>query len=380
MQSINFPRRQSVPNVPSSTSIQVIKLSRHLQHQSLQIQDTRGSIIINNQSNNSIRNKIPSIVNRNKNTISTRILDSNKVNLFYQPISFQQNSHLNTNGRENYHRQLSTTKIHYTTDNRRVSFDNPNIIDHCRDIALIERSLREVNDVDKYNPQYRNKKRGWFQQCCIRSSLWIILSLVTLIVFGGIIAATIVTLLSTEKPSTTIRITSTMTITSSTTTETTTITDIPCLSTCNSQQSCIDGICINVGYLACTLTWSRPGDGDIDVETPNGNIISYKNKGPSASTDYGELDRDDQVNEGPENVYWTTNGPLPPTGTYHICFEPYKFDNPNISIANPLTIMYRIVRPSSPTLIFIRTFTSTIKNSYNCSATASTLIGSFTYP
>lgn len=139
-------------------------------------------------------------------------------------------------------------------------------------------------------------------------------------------------------------------------------------------------MCVNVGYLSCTLTWSRPGDGDIVVTTPNAKTIYYNNKGPSVKTDQGELDRDDQVGTGPENVYWSSTGPVPPTGTYYICFEPYKFISPAISASAPLTVTYRVIRPLGLVLTFIKTFTSTIKNSYACDATSPTLIGSFAYP
>ncbi|CAF3913926.1 unnamed protein product [Adineta steineri] len=206
--------------------------------------------------------------------------------------------------------------------------------------------------------------------------------MISLICLGTIIAAIVIGLLSLAKTTTT-----TATITSETTTVTTTsvttttqTTDIPCSPSCNSEQTCIQNVCTNVGYLACTLTWSRPGDGDIVVTTPSGKTIYYANRGPSNATNQGELDRDDQVGEGPENVYWPSNGTLPPTGTYYVCFEPYQFNNPIISITNPITVIYRIVRPSSPTLIFTRTFTSTITNSYNCNITSNTLIGSFNYP
>jgi hypothetical protein len=143
---------------------------------------------------------------------------------------------------------------------------------------------------------------------------------------------------------------------------------------------CVEKVCVNVGHLSCTLTWSRPGDGDIVVTTPNAKTIYYNNRGPSAQTDQAELDRDDLVGTGPENVYWKSSGPLPPTGIYFVCFEPYKFINPVISVSNPLTIVYRIIRPPGSVLTFTKTFTSTIRNSYACGATSPTLIGSFIYP
>lgn len=152
-----------------------------------------------------------------------------------------------------------------------------------------------------------------------------------------------------------------------------------CRSSCTSEQNCVNGLCVNVGYLACTLTWSRPGDGDIVVTTPNNRTISYKNRGPSVNTDGGQLDIDDQNGVGPENVYWISSGTPPSTGVYHVCFEPYTI-LPLISPTNPITVVYRIIRPLNNIMIFTQTFTSLLQNSYNCDSNSPTLIGSFTYP
>lgn len=135
---------------------------------------------------------------------------------------------------------------------------------------------------------------------------------------------------------------------------------------------------MNVGYLSCALTWSRSGDGDIVVATPNGNVIQYQNKGPSNDTDQGKLDRDDK-NKGPENVFWPSTGPPPPTGTYYVCFEPFLFGLVISSIL-PVTVTYRIVFPSGAYIVLSRRFTSTQRNSYNCDASSNTLVGSFNYP
>ena len=136
---------------------------------------------------------------------------------------------------------------------------------------------------------------------------------------------------------------------------------------------------MNVGHLACTLTWSRPGDGDIVVTTANNHTISYKNRGPSASTDGGQLDIDDQNGTGPENVYWASSASVPPTGVYYVCFEPYTI-LPLISPGEPLTVVYQIIRPLNNILIFTRTFTALLRNGYDCDSNSTTLIGSFTYP
>ncbi|CAF0916543.1 unnamed protein product [Adineta steineri] len=249
-------------------------------------------------------------------------------------------------------------------------------------IQLIERHPNQKEFTDLNHQNDRKQKRKYLKYYCVYLPLCIYLLMISLICLGTIIAAIVIGLLSLAKTTTTTA-TTTSEITTVTTTSiitTTQTTAIPCSPSCNSEQTCIQNVCTNVGYLACTLTWSRPGDGDIVVTTPSGKTICYTNRGPSNATDQGELDRDDQVGEGPENVYWPSNGTLPPTGTYYVCFEPYQFNNPIISIINPITVIYRIVRPSSPTLIFTRTFTSTITNSYNCNITSNTLIGSFNYP
>ena len=127
------------------------------------------------------------------------------------------------------------------------------------------------------------------------------------------------------------------------------------------------------------MTWSRDGDGDIVVATPNGKTIYYQNKGPSNDTDQGKLDRDDKK-QGPENVYWNKNSTSPPpSGTYYVCFEPFSFPL-IISSWFPVTVTYRIVFPSGVTIVLTRKFTSVQKNSYNCDASANALVGSFTYP
>ncbi len=127
------------------------------------------------------------------------------------------------------------------------------------------------------------------------------------------------------------------------------------------------------------MTWSRSGDGDIVVTTPNNRTIYYKNRGPSLSADGGWLDRDRQINKDSENVYWLINGTAPQTGMYYVCFEPYSI-SPTISAINPLTLIYHIVRRPGSIIIFIRTFTFVLKNSYNSDSTSMTLVGSFTYP
>lgn len=155
--------------------------------------------------------------------------------------------------------------------------------------------------------------------------------------------------------------------------------DIPCSPTCASQKVCVQGVCVGVGHLSVTLTWSRSGDGDLVVTTPNNKRIYYNNKGPSTSTDQGQLDVDDMVGRGPENIFWSSSGSAPPNGTYYVCFEPYSFST-NPSISNPIFVTIRVLDLMNNVMIFQRNLTSYQLNSHDCDASAVTLVGSFSYP
>ena len=155
--------------------------------------------------------------------------------------------------------------------------------------------------------------------------------------------------------------------------------DIPCIAGCTSQQTCVKGVCVGIGYLSCTLTWSRNGDGDIVVRTPNDHIINYNNMGPNASTDEGQLDIDDKVGTGPENIFWSNSSTVPPTGTYYVCFSQFLF-NPNASSVDPITASITIVRSTNTVITATKTFTSVIKNITTCTSTSPNLLTSFTYP
>ena len=76
-----------------------------------------------------------------------------------------------------------------------------------------------------------------------------------------------------------------------------------CSSPCPRGQICSIDTCTKVGKLGIASAWSRPGDGDIVVGTPNGKYIYYGNVGPSTRTDGGVLDRDDLTGKVPENIY-----------------------------------------------------------------------------
>lgn len=152
-----------------------------------------------------------------------------------------------------------------------------------------------------------------------------------------------------------------------------------CSSVCTVNEVCVAGVCLGVGYLSITMTWSRPGDGDIVLTTPNGRVISYLNRWPSNATDGGALDRDDMNGTGPENVFWSFNQLPPPNGTYYVCFEPFLFAV-GISATAPVSVSVTIKRSSSSTVDLQRNFTSALSNSYTCDGTKSSLMGLFLYP
>lgn len=152
-----------------------------------------------------------------------------------------------------------------------------------------------------------------------------------------------------------------------------------CSPVCSLQQTCVNGICVGIGYLSVTSTWSRSGDGDLVVATPNNKIIYYGNRGPSALTDEGELDVDNTAGRGPENVFWAYNNTAPPTGTYHVCFSQYAFTFGASSIY-PITATIKVVRSTNATLNFTKVFTSTYTDTTVCNPSSNTFLGSFTYP
>ena len=115
-----------------------------------------------------------------------------------------------------------------------------------------------------------------------------------------------------------------------------------------------------MGNLGVVLTWSRVGDADLVLTTPNNKSIYWRNKGPSTGTDQEYLDKDDRSGTGPENIYWSTTRTRPPNGTYHVCVQPYEF-TPIPSEENPLYTTITVRWSSNTTL----TFTKTIKEKYS---------------
>lgn len=152
-----------------------------------------------------------------------------------------------------------------------------------------------------------------------------------------------------------------------------------CSPACTLQQTCVRGVCTGIGYVSCTLTWSRPGDGDLVVVTPNNNVIYYANRGPSNLTDGGQLDVDDTTGTGPENIFWSNNGTAPPNGTYYVCFSQFSFST-TTSPTNPISATVKIAHSNSTVVTYTRNFTATYKNYTACDATSDNLLGSFNYP
>jgi hypothetical protein len=140
---------------------------------------------------------------------------------------------------------------------------------------------------------------------------------------------------------------------------------------CVGTQDCVLGTCVGTGDLSVTLTWDLAGDMDLHVITPTGKHIYYGLLGPTASTDFGELDVDDQFGTGPENVFWASQY-TPPTGNYLVCASPY-----NINGTTNYTVT--IKRPGQPDLVFTGTRTADNISSV-CDTLSPNFVTSFAYP
>jgi hypothetical protein len=139
----------------------------------------------------------------------------------------------------------------------------------------------------------------------------------------------------------------------------------------------MNGVCIGVGYLGCSIIWSREGHGDIVLTTPNRKNIYYHNLGPSATTDWGVLDPDSDT-MGPENIYWPLSGSSPPTGVYYACFEAAYFD-PVPSSEDPLLVTVTFSLPNNSSLSFTNNLTNMTSHTHNCSPDLNGFLGSFIY-
>ncbi|CAF3562593.1 unnamed protein product [Rotaria socialis] len=137
-----------------------------------------------------------------------------------------------------------------------------------------------------------------------------------------------------------------------------------------------ESLVVGSGEFGISVTWSRPGDGDIVVTTPSRKSIYYGNKGPSVATDQGQLDHDDTRNTGPENIFWNVTAP---TGVYHICFQQYSFSVPS-NVTNPITATFQIRRPNAVTQTLTKTFVNGDRIVPNtCNSTMFTYVGSVNY-
>lgn len=146
-----------------------------------------------------------------------------------------------------------------------------------------------------------------------------------------------------------------------------------------STQQCINGVSINTGNLAITLLWSVPGDGDLVVTTPNNKTIYHENPNATLATDYGALDVDDERDLGPESIYWDSAVQSPPAGTYHICFQQFKFDPPFLPVTIRATVEIRI--SGRETQLFSKSFPRQVSVLPNwCSPTLVTHLTSFNFP
>lgn len=155
-----------------------------------------------------------------------------------------------------------------------------------------------------------------------------------------------------------------------------TTTDSSCKTTCNVQQQCASGVCAHRGLLSCAMTWSRSGNGDFLLGTPNNQLISSTYPGSSATTD-GDVTN----GTGPENIYWSNSSSYPPNGIYYLCFS--QFANaftPAVDTNNPLTVTVTVVSLPSTVLVFTRIFTIAYNIYTSCDASSPNLVGNFTYP
>jgi len=138
---------------------------------------------------------------------------------------------------------------------------------------------------------------------------------------------------------------------------------------CAASQACVNGTCVGTGNLQVTLVWVTPGDMDLHVVTPTGNHIYWSNKGPSATTDFGELDVDDISGTGPENIFWDA-AYTPPSGNYDVCVVPY-------GVASDYTLT--IKRPGQADIVLPGTYAAS-QSSSTCDTSSPFYVTSFTYP
>lgn len=158
-----------------------------------------------------------------------------------------------------------------------------------------------------------------------------------------------------------------------------------CGNTCASNQACTSSACVGVGLWSFAATWSRDGDADLIVATPNGNFVDPQHRGPDASTDFGRMDRvvtlDENPGKGPENVFWDFDH-TPPAGTYLVCVKPVSFDGQSGEAgtpSSPVDVTVVVKKDGQVNTTLRRTFTSFV-SADGCSADAPTFLGSVSFP
>lgn len=128
------------------------------------------------------------------------------------------------------------------------------------------------------------------------------------------------------------------------------------------------------------MIWSRSGDGDIVVATPNNKYIFWRNRGSTVDSDWGLLNMDAINGTGPENVYWSNSGPDPPNGDYHVCFQPYDF-SPLLSVGNPVSVTVTGIVSTGARVDHTKTFISGFFTSYTqCDPNSVAFVMTLTYP
>lgn len=158
-----------------------------------------------------------------------------------------------------------------------------------------------------------------------------------------------------------------------------------CGKACASNQACTSTACVGVGLWSFAATWSRDGVADLVVKTPNGNLVDPQNRGPDASTDFGQMDRvvtlDQNAGKGPENVFWDFDH-TPPAGTYLVCVKPISFDGQSGeagTLSSPIDITVVVKKGGEVNTTLRRTFTSFV-SADGCSEDAPTFLGSVSFP
>jgi hypothetical protein len=153
-----------------------------------------------------------------------------------------------------------------------------------------------------------------------------------------------------------------------------------CDNACSTTDGlCMIGTCISEGNLRITVTWSRPGDADLFVGTPNDNVIYWDNAGPHPfDTDNGLLEVDDGFGQGPENIYWPLED-APPEGIYTVCVKSWNF-TPNASVEEPVAFTVEVAINGVVTDTLTGSLTSDGYFDESCSPTSVGFVGVFTYP